>query len=310
MMTMTITELSNKWNSISPISKGFLLASDENQVQSFHIGYSNNMQKCFMVLNTPKFDNLVSSKAIQVDCVKLLNNSYALRFTLNHPSLDDIFIKLCWDLIECSKGTENPSEKILIQYDMWLRLLKKINNELLSPSVQNGLVGELLYLSSSIDLYGDDTAITAWTGPDGSDQDFDFEDHWSEIKAVSISADSVKISSLQQLDREDIGFLTVYFMDKTTSKGSQTISLTELVESLRNKISSPKALDMFNCKLTKIGYLDSDSDKYQDIRYRLSEERTYEVCSKFPRLTRNNVPIEITSSEYHINLAMINSFKV
>lgn len=39
---------------------------------------------------------------------------------------------------------------------------------------QKGLLGELIYLSEIIDLLGIEAAIDAWTGPDGSDQDYVF----------------------------------------------------------------------------------------------------------------------------------------
>lgn len=95
----TINDLYEKWNSISPYTGGFLLVSDEHPL-SFHIGYLSDSQKCFIVLNTGKLEKISSSKAINVENILLSDNSYALRFSLNYASLDEIFVKLCWDLIQ------------------------------------------------------------------------------------------------------------------------------------------------------------------------------------------------------------------
>ena len=86
----TINDLYEKWNSISPYTGGFLLVSDEHPL-SFHIGYLSDSQKCFIVLNTGKLEKISSSKAINVENILLSDNSYALRFSLNYASLDEIF---------------------------------------------------------------------------------------------------------------------------------------------------------------------------------------------------------------------------
>ena len=77
-MNMTINELQEKWNSISPYTGGFLLVSG-NHPLAFHIGYYGE-QMCFMVLNTGKKSKINSSKAIHASCVQTDDNKYALQF--------------------------------------------------------------------------------------------------------------------------------------------------------------------------------------------------------------------------------------
>lgn len=219
----TINDLYEKWNSISPYTGGFLLVSDEHPL-SFHIGYLSDSQKCFIVLNTGKLEKISSSKAINVENILLSDNSYALRFSLNYASLDEIFVKLCWDLMSASKDDQKPIEKIVAQYKKWLRLLQQIGNGLLPPHSQKGLIGELLYLADLIERHGEKKALGEWVGPEGADQDFNFEDGWAEIKTTIIAGTSVQVSSLQQFDRSDEGTLIVYFLDKTSSTGTTTIT--------------------------------------------------------------------------------------
>ena len=116
---------------------------------------------------------------------------------------------------------------------------------------QKGLIGELLYLADLIDKYNEDIALNSWVGPDGCDQDYNFEIGWSEIKTTIISGTSIQVSSLQQLDRTDKGQLIVYFLDRTTSCGNNTISLDEVIAQIMSKIKLYNNKNLFAIKLAK-----------------------------------------------------------
>ncbi len=304
----TINDLYEKWNSISPYTGGFLLISDEHPL-SFHIGYLSDSQKCFIVLNTGRLEKLSSSKAINVENILLSDNSFALRFSLNYPSLDEIFVKLCWDLMSASKYDPRPIEKIVAQYKKWLRLLHQIGNGLLPSHSQKGLIGELLYLADLIDEHGENTALGEWVGPEGADQDYNFEDGWAEVKTTIIAGTSVQVSSLQQFDRSDEGTLIVYFLDKTSSTGATTISLNEVVELVASKVLTQSNRDLFELKLAKCGYQSRNADEYSACRFKLSEKRMYCVSSDFPRLTKDSVPSAVIEAQYRIDLPSIETFR-
>lgn len=306
---MTLTELTNKWSSISPYGEGYLLVPD-NHPLSFHIGYDGQGHKCFVVLNTGKTDTIVSSKAISVRCAMLSAGGYSLSFVLNYPSLDELFVKLCWDLMDSSREDPDPVAKIVNRYNSWLRLLQQASHNILSANEQKGLVGELLLLEEAIVDRGEETAVMAWVGPEGADQDFNFADLWMEAKAVSIAADSVSISSIQQLDRSDKGVLKVYFMDKTTSEGAQTVSLPEQIAAVSKRIQSAKLIDILYCKLAKAGYFEKDAEQYKGNRYRVAEARCYSVTGTFPRLTKSNIPTGVSQAKYSISLAVLESYRI
>lgn len=305
----TIKELFEKWESISPYSGGFLLVSDDHPLL-FHIGYMSESQKCFVVLNTGKLNKVSSSTAINVENVLLDNNTYALRFLLNYPSLDELFVKLCWDLMTVSKDDSNPLGRIITQYKMWLKLLHQVGNGLLPIHVQKGLIGELLYLSELIDTTGEKTALNSWIGPEGADQDFSFIDGWAEIKTTIISGSTIHVSSLQQFDRTDDGKLIVYFLDKTTSSGASTLSLNEIVNQVSSKMSREDSVDLFKMKLARYGYQDKNSDEYSSCRFRLGEIRRYNVLPDFPRLTKDNVSPSIIEAQYQIDLPSVENYRI
>lgn len=304
---MKINELQTKWEMTSPYSGGFLLVSGHHPL-SFHVGYFGE-QMCFMVLDTGKIDNISSSKAITAKCIQTEDKKYALSFLLNFESLSELFVKLCWDLIDCSRESSKPVDSILSRFNSWIRLLQKKGDGLLSPSSQKGLIGELLFLQDSIKTIGAYDSLNAWVGPEGSDQDFIFSNLWCEIKTTTIASATVSISSLQQLDRDDVGNLVVYFMDKTTSDGTQTVSLPEVIEETNSLLENPHLIDLFSCKLAMCGYYLKDVELYKTIRYRMSEKRSYEVTCDFPRLTRDNVPQGIQNAKYELELSAIEAYR-
>lgn len=305
---ISINELQEKWNNISPYKGGFLLVSGEHPL-SFHIGYLNGENKCFVVLNTGEVKNIDSSRAISVDCIQMEKGDYGLRFTLNYPSLDELFVKLCWDLIYSSKEAINPIERIILQYKRWMKLLQKAHNSLLSSSSQKGLIGELFYLAETIERIGEEAAMSSWVGPEGSDQDFIFEKSWAEIKTTTIASTTVTISSIQQLDREDNGHLVVYFMDKITANGQNTVSLPEIVAKVHRMLSDGMR-DEFLCKLAKYGYFDKDEDSYKNNRYRHTNKKVFLVEKEFPRLVRHNLPTEVVNARYDLSLSAIERFEI
>ncbi len=309
MMMTTIRELQKQWEQIPPYPGGYLLVSG-NHPLSFHIGYCDDGRKTFIVLNTGNKNEVVSSKAITAQYIQTEETKISLRFSLNYTSLDEIFVKLCWDLMDASRNTESPVEKIVAQYKKWMRLLQEVHTGIMIPSLQKGLIGELLYFKDKLACMNPNQVLNAWVGPEGSDQDFVFEDMWAEIKTVSISAQDVQISSLQQLARSDLGFLVVFFMDKTTTSGLQTISLPEIVEEVRGVFTNETMLDKLNCKLAKYGYCDKDVDKYAEIRFRYTEHRIYNVDPNFPKLTKENIDVAVIEAHYRLSLPMLEKRRI
>lgn len=304
---MTLNDLQKKWNETSPFSGGFLQVSEDHPL-SVHVGYENDM-RCFVIFDTERIENIDSSKAIDAVCIELSDEKYGLKFYLKYPSLDELFIKLCWDLMECSKDAEYPLNAMLDRYSNWLILLQKAKDGIMSASSQKGLLAELLYLQDQIQLIGEDNALAAWVGPEGCDQDFVFADSWSEVKATVKASNSVLISSLQQLDRKENGELIVYFMDKLSSKSDGDYSLSKVVDEIKNMIQMPYNKDLYDCKLAMYGYFYNDADQYQNIYYSLSEIRKYEVNSSFPKLSVNNIPHEIIEAKYRIDLSSIENYR-
>lgn len=305
---LTLEELHSKWNSIDRLTGGFLLVSSDNNL-SFHVGHNSSLNKCLMVVGVSDKNSIMSSIAITADYVLLDSGKLALKFTLNYPSLDELFTKLCWDLMNVASTNKNAEEAIVQRFKSWMKLFQKGATSTLSINQQKGLIGEVLFLEEKINDTGEDKVIEAWVGPEGADQDFIFMNSWSEIKTTTIASESITISSIQQLGGIFPGELVVYFMDRTSTNGRSVISLPMLVNRVKSNLKISNQ-NLFICKLALSGYLEKDSDIYINTKFNVKEKRTYNVNVYFPKLTQDNLPCEIVNARYELSLAAIDKFRV
>jgi hypothetical protein len=260
-------------------------------------------------MDTNVIKNIPSSFAVKVTNVQLTNMSWILEFQLVHLSFEEEFLRLCWDMIEYSSGEENTLNALIHRYMTWQKLLQYENKSIMSFQRQKGLLGELIYLSAKIDDIGIEDAVDSWTGPDGSDQDYQFALEWAEIKSISLASETVHISSLQQLQQEMEGQLIVYILESATA-GEDRISLVDVVNEIKTKLANnARYLDRFDLKLYKYGYRKNCENEYRENQFRFIEKREYVVNDLFPKLVGGNVSAEIVSCKYELSLAAIEKYR-
>lgn len=305
---MTFHDFRNEWAQISPHKNGFLNLEIKHSL-NFKIGYYFSQFKSFIVMNTGVVREISSTFAVRVVNAELNNGTWILEFQLLHSAFEEEFLRLCWDMIESTVNTVNALDNLISKYISWQKLLQSASKKVLSFQNQKGLLGELLFLQESMTKIGTDKAVFAWIGPEGSDQDFLFEETWAEIKTVALSADSVSISSLEQFEQEQDGLLVVYVLEKST-EGTGRITLTETVENILTQLETNLRLrEQFEMKIFKYGYREMDRDEYMKNWFRLVEKREYCVDSTFPKLTRLNVHPEIIGCSYLLSISAIEKYR-
>jgi len=305
---MNYNELKEKWDNMPVVGNGFLKLDVEHPLD-LQIGYSKSAYKSFIVMDTGMIKNIPSTFAVKVYNVQLKNMSWILEFQLVHPSFEEEFLRLCWDMIEYSSKEENTLNALIHRYMTWQKLLQYENKSVMSFQKQKGLLGELIYLSKMIDDIGVEMAVDSWTGPDGSDQDYQLPSEWAEIKSVSLSSETVHISSLQQLQQEMDGQLIVYILESTTA-GDDRISLVDVVNEIKTKLANnARYSDRFDLKLYKYGYRKSHENEYLENQFRFIEMREYVVNDVFPKLVGGNISSEIVSCKYELSLAAIEKYR-
>lgn len=305
---MTYQEFKDTWKAFSESNKGYLKLPISHPLE-FHVGYTSTTRKALVIMDTGILDKIPCSNAVSAENRQLANGKWSLELQLIIEDYEEEFLCLGWDIIICSKEADDPIKALVERYLSWQKLLQYAGKNTMSFSQQKGLIAELIHLQEIIPEMGPHNALTAWVGPDGYDQDFVYEDSWDEIKAVSLAADTVKISSFEQLMQEKTGCLLVYVLEKTTP-GEDRVFLSNLVMDLRNEFSQATTLlDIFNIKLFKYGFRDRDVDEYDYNCFRFIERKDYVVGADFPKLTKDNTPNEIVSGSYNLSLSALEKYK-
>ncbi len=303
----TIKEIEEIWNKIPMDQEGFLELDIESPI-SFHIGIDSYGNKCFLFIYEKEIQIPNSSKKIIISNIKISDNKYAITFSLIENELQDIFLKICWDIISyTAKQSKDLINAIINRYLSWVKLLEKEDSKRITLARQKGLLGELYFLNKKIDSVGDVTSINSWMGPEKADQDFIFEDEWFEIKTIGKSKTKVSISSIEQLDQENKGYLVVYFCDKTSSEDSSGISLSQMIENINSKINSELIRNIFEIKLLKFDLSLNEYKNYKD-KFRISNENIYLIDSTFPKIVKQILPKCICSVKYSLILSEIEKY--
>ncbi|WP_436371779.1 PD-(D/E)XK motif protein [Cytobacillus sp. BC1816] len=301
-----------KWNTLTFNANAFVRI-DADHFLEWYIGYENINQKVLLLVTEFEPDTLPSSKSVQVSTGKRIDGNWALSFKLIRVEQEDVFIRLCSDLIESSRKQQNNLsglECVISRYNQWAKLMEIYKTGVLSESMQKGLIGELCYLKETIrGGMSLGVAVNGWLGPEKADQDFIFSDRWHEIKVVGLSSSVVSISSLEQLDSPVPGELVIYFLEKTAHNDVYGFTLESLISEIRECLmESLEIVNMFNEKLLQYGYI--DLPEYQKQFYRLRKVSKYKVNSKFPKLVKGNVPIQIASAGYQLSIQAIEPWKL
>ncbi|WP_406202196.1 MULTISPECIES: PD-(D/E)XK motif protein [unclassified Streptomyces] len=219
--------------------------------------------------------------------------------------LSDLFTELCVDVLGAvNELPGNPTRALYRVLDRW-KALFQTEGTLLGPDQLAGLFGELLVLNRL--LQEDPSAHRLWRGPEGHCHDFAAGATAVEVKTTTASAGRrARIHGLDQLAAPEGGTLCLsWFRLRRTAGNEAGIAFLDLIEqTLRLCDDEGAVLDL----LGAVGYRSSDSDRYQDVRFLISEERWYEVGPGFPGLTGRalvaaGVPISVLDVEYTIDLS-------
>lgn len=233
-----------------------------------------------------------------------------LSFSLLDPTFQDVFNTLCFDLLESTRkeSVDQALLSLLERFSEWQNLLKGTRIDLLTPQEQQGLATELLALKYFSERMAFEEALDAWVGPFQMDKDFEFNQSWAEIKSCKVSATSVKISSVEQLDSTIDGELFVYHVDRSPENKDGAFSLEDIVIQTRSLAKNAASRTKLDQKLLLAHYID-DEPEYQKRRFQIHSRDLYKVTKDFPCLRRETLISAITSCQYTISLPSIEKYK-
>jgi hypothetical protein len=234
------------------------------------------------------------------------DGSWLMVLRLRQLALSGVFGRLCQDLVDAMESVSNEVDLIAFFRErliLWKKLFDKGSGSFLEPYQVKGLIAELLVLEDLI-VSGHRPAleaVTGWVGPCGADQDFQFADLTIEVKAVGPGADSVSISSLQQLESLVPIRLAVHTLRPASADEPNAMGLNSIVPRVEGTLaSSPGALLLYQSRLLEAGYV--DDPHYDTFLFQPMAREQFIVSDTFPKLTTGNVPKGLVSATYNLSL--------
>jgi hypothetical protein len=296
------------WSSLTvqPESSGTFRRVDERHPLDLFAGLDLDGRRVLMlVVDQPPIE-LPAPGLIEVDLTQRNDGRFNLLFRLGRPEYQELFGRLCQDLVESSRESnpQSGTSMLLLRLNRWKRLLESGPQRGLSEFQLRGLFGELWFLKTvAIPLVGSFAAIESWKGPQGAPQDFQLVEGLVEIKTTLPGSHRVSISSAEQLEHGDAPMqLGVLIVDP-----SQGISVPMLIEEIKILLRIHSASMELDLRLAEVGY-DSRPD-YDRSLFTVIGERYYVVDEDLPSLRVSALPIGILNVKYDLDLLQCGSYR-
>ena len=282
----------------------------ENRHISLFIGRDDDARYSFDFRGKYKPVRISSSDVIAVEQYKD-GDLMTLRFSLENSELLEYFCTFCQDLLDSVRVTnedETAYHTLRSRYYSWRQLFRPDNARLTESEIM-GLIGELLFLKDSmIPQRGIDIALESWMGPEKTHKDFSDQQDWFEIKSITFGKESVRISSIEQLDSDKEGTLVIYELEKM-SPSYDGIKLNQLVNNIIALLKNTHQRETFMAKLQLYGF--DFSNENDNLVYVVRSKHSYRVdVNTFPRIHRALLPDAITRVQYELLITEIESFKI
>lgn len=309
---MNTEDLKNKWNQLRRL-KAYQQRLDPEHPMNFFAGCNEEGKDELILITESEPAEMKSSKELRIDKRRRQTDGrWATQIILADSSNADIFAKLCVDLLDFSRNCSSEQDgltKVARRFSSWQKLFAS-GSKGMTESVMKGLIGELTfalnYLSKSFSW---DEIVESWLGPEGGDRDYVMNNSWYEVKAIATGKNYITISSLNQLEVNEEGYLVQYFVDRSNKMDDKAFTLSSVVSNVRSACkNSPVTLEKLSNKLLGIGYFNQDNP--EDLYFTCSNAALYKVGKDFPRLITESVPVGIIGARYDISLALIEKWRV
>lgn len=257
---------------------------------------------------------LPKAAGIEMNLSAVSRVEYELQVILTADGLREVFNPLVTDVAETAKSAPAAAEALAAavdRFERWQALLRAVSRDGLSAEARRGLYGELLVLADVLlASLGQAEAVEAWTGPTGTNQDFQLSGLAIETKAsVAKRPRSIRITSERQLDGTGTPALLLALANLDERRGGSGESLNRRVEGIRKQLTSPAARARFDGLLVQVGYLPGHHDLYEEPRYTLRELRFWHVREGFPRLVESDMPEGVGDCTYHVSTSGLDAYR-
>ncbi|MFJ4720419.1 PD-(D/E)XK motif protein [Streptomyces luteogriseus] len=251
--------------------------------------------------------DLTETRGLSLSCSSVSNREFELQIFLTAGDLREVFTPLAED-IACAARDAAPEtvlERAVHRFTRWQELLRRVGETGLGREARLGLYAELHYLRRHLMLaLPAETAVSAWTGPEGTNQDFQLPAIAIEVKATSGKrAATIRIANERQLDDHGAGRLILVRMAFDARRGGTGESLNTVVDDVRAALSASAATSRFEQRLALAGYLPHQRNLYDEPRYTLRQTDLWNVGEGFPRIVEAGLPAGVGNCSYEISVA-------
>ena len=284
---------------------------DEIHPLDIFVGYNEDGFPRMVITDIGHIKKIESSKSIDVKIYRKSSGQVSICFDLLNQSVYSLFLTFCSDMIDSTRNIkkQNIIDFITRSWDMWRTMFKKPYSNFLTENQIKGLIGELIFLKSyMIPKYGEVLAVESWMGPSMLHKDYEINNTWYELKSINSSSLTVKISSVEQLDSQEIGQLVIVKMDKTNSQVEASVTLNRLVNEIKYLIKDFDTKIKFTYKLSEMGYY--SDEEYNSYNYKILDIDRYMVNKEFPKVTKDSLKDGIVRVSYEIALNSIEKYMI
>ncbi len=255
----------------------------------------------------------INIRDISVDVIELADMGIrAVTIRLHDEQNRDVFLKLCFDLVErvtTGGDDQNTFQIICNRLKKWQSLFSDRVMNLLSANEIQGLYAELYFIAELLAKGGirEDVLIQGWEGPEKGQHDFILNDMAVEIKSITANQrGKVRISSEDQLDTHLANlFMCIYFLSKAEKSHGEC--LNAIVNRINRTIRTKEVKNLFEIKLEAAHYIDIPD--YDSPSFVVKDCYTYLVAENFPRISRKDLPEGIEEVSYDLVIASIDGFR-
>lgn len=218
----------------------------------------------------------------------------------------EVFNLVATAILEQTERGVDPPDAVRATLARWRRFWGAAPTSGLTPEEIRGLFGELWFLAVWL-LPRGHGQLKHWLGPTGTRHDFGWHTLAVEAKATtSVRGHVHRINGLDQLDPPADGRLLLFSL-RLREEATASNTLLSLIDTISTALGDDsEALDGFESRLSQTGYSPLDADRYAEVRFRVINERLYEVAEGFPRLSPESfvagLPSGIERVEYEVNL--------
>jgi len=224
------------------------------------------------------------------------------------PALNETFTAVADDLAhEVEVSPHDALGSVQRTLEKWRRFWG-LERTVLTEEAELGLFGEMWFIDQWAPA---ESAVAAWTGPDGNLHDFVWPSVSVEVKTTRSSDGSGKhrIANLDQLADPRSGRLLLFSL-QVSEDAAASNSLNSVIDRLHAKlVNRPDLLMHLDDGLAKVGWSPVIRDQLTRT-FRVTAQGLYRVSDIFPRLTRQSftgdVPAGVVSVSYSIDVAACN----